>query len=46
MVSYGRGLEAVRDAIESSEWSDISVIPTGFAVHLTIPGMTKHPDFV
>ena len=33
--------EAVRDAIESSEWSDISVIPTGFAVHLTIPGHDK-----
>ena len=30
--------EEVRDAIASSEWSDISVVPTGFAVHLTIPG--------
>ena len=33
--------EEVRDAIASSEWSDISVIPTGFAVHLTIPGHDK-----
>lgn len=33
--------EEVRDAISSSEWSDISVIPTGFAVHLTIPGHDK-----
>lgn len=31
----------VRDAIASSEWSDISVVPTGFAVHLTIPGHDK-----
>ena len=33
--------EEVRDSIASSEWSDISVIPTGFAVHLTIPGHDK-----
>ena len=33
--------EEVRDAIASSEWSDISVVPTGFAVHLTIPGHDK-----
>ena len=33
--------EEVRGAIASSEWSDISVIPTGFAVHLTIPGHDK-----
>ena len=33
--------EEVRDAIAGSEWSDISVIPTGFAVHLTVPGHDK-----
>ena len=41
IVGENGGMEAVRDAIESSEWSDISVIPTGFAVHLTIPGHDK-----
>ena len=33
--------EQVRDAIARSEWSDIAVIPTGYAVHLTVPGHDK-----
>lgn len=33
--------EAIRDAIAASQYSELSVVPTGFAIHLCTPGIDK-----
>ncbi len=33
--------EAIRDAIAASQYSELTVVPTGFAIHLTTPGLDK-----
>lgn len=33
--------EAIKDAIEGSQYSELSVVPTGFAIHLCTPGLDK-----
>ena len=33
--------EVMRDAIAASQYNDLSVVPTGFAIHLCIPGLDK-----
>ena len=33
--------EAIQDAIEGSQYSELSVVPTGFAIHLCTPGLDK-----
>ena len=33
--------ELMRDLVENSEWSDLEVVSTGFAVHIASPGLNK-----
>ncbi|MEE3276914.1 MAG: HAD hydrolase family protein, partial [Candidatus Thermoplasmatota archaeon] len=33
--------DLIRELLAGSEWSDLIVVPTGFAVHITAPGIDK-----
>lgn len=33
--------EAIRDAIAGSQYNELSIVPTGFAIHICIPGLNK-----
>ena len=33
--------EVIQDAIAGSQYSELSVVPTGFAIHLCTPGLDK-----
>ena len=40
-LSEADSFELMRDLIADSEWSDLEVVSTGFAVHIASPGLNK-----